>query len=238
MNAIGTGPTPLAQQRGESRSMVPPGVSRSVSEIPSRMLSVASVAMIEGILTPRTRPALTSPRARPQREDRRDADQDLGGGGLGTDQEGGDDHAEGDHRPHRQVEIADEERVGLAHGHHGQRHGEEQDGGDVRSVDEPGEPELVYQTTATISRIWSTTGIQSRNLTILRHLFLSRALRRTLRTASLVASSRPLTACPARTGPWAWPRRRAIGRPGQPGSADDGLDDAAARRVRRRGSPR
>ena len=32
--------------------MIPLGVGRRVSEIPSRMLSVASVAMIDGILTP------------------------------------------------------------------------------------------------------------------------------------------------------------------------------------------
>ncbi len=44
--------------------MVPPGVGRNVSEIPSRMLRVARVAMIEGIFTPLTRPALTRPTAR------------------------------------------------------------------------------------------------------------------------------------------------------------------------------
>ena len=49
----------------------------------------------------------------------------------------------------------------------------------------PWNRESVYQTTTTISRIWSTTGIQSRTLTTLRHLFLSRALRRTLRTSCL-----------------------------------------------------
>ena len=43
--------------------MVPPGVGRRVREIPSRMLKVASVAMIEGIFTPRMRPALTRPTA-------------------------------------------------------------------------------------------------------------------------------------------------------------------------------
>ena len=41
----------------------------------------------------------------------------------------------------------------------------------------PGNRELVYHATATISRSCSTTGIHSRNRTILRHLFLSRASR-------------------------------------------------------------
>ncbi len=45
--------------------MAPPGAGRNVSEIPSRMLRVASVAMIEGIFTPRTRPALTKPTRMP-----------------------------------------------------------------------------------------------------------------------------------------------------------------------------
>ncbi len=62
---MGTGPTPLRRNDVKPGSIVPPGVSRNVSEIPSRMLSVASVAMIEGILTPRTRPALTRPSATP-----------------------------------------------------------------------------------------------------------------------------------------------------------------------------
>ena len=39
----------------------------------------------------------------------------------------------------------------------------------------------VYQSRPTMSRIWSATGIHSRNLTTFRHLFLSRALRMALR---------------------------------------------------------
>ena len=59
---------PFASHEVKSRSMTPPGVSRKVSEIPLRMLRVASVAMIDGIFNPRTRPALTNPRASPQRK--------------------------------------------------------------------------------------------------------------------------------------------------------------------------
>ena len=72
----------------------------------------------------------------PAAEDRRDAEQDLGGARLGTDQEGRDHDAERDHRSHREVEVPDEERVRLPHRYHGQRHGEEEDGVDVRPVDE------------------------------------------------------------------------------------------------------
>ena len=66
--------------RTDTRSglMTPWAVGRRVSEIPSRMLSVASVAMIDGILSPRIRPALTRPRARPHEEDDADPDHDLG----------------------------------------------------------------------------------------------------------------------------------------------------------------
>ena len=54
----------------------------------------------------------------------------------------------------------------------------------------PGNRAFVYEATATINRSWSTTGIQSRNLTSFRHSFLSRASRRTLRNARLAASRR------------------------------------------------
>ena len=127
----------VASHDVKSRSITPPGVSRSVSEIPFRMLRVASVAMIDGILSPRTRTAFTNPRTRPRPKMAPTPSSDLGGGGVGADQERGDHHAERDHGPDREVEVADEERVGLPHRHHGQRHGEEQDVGDVRPVDEP-----------------------------------------------------------------------------------------------------
>ena len=68
MNAMGTGPIRFASNEVKLRSMIPPGVSRRLSEIPLRMLSVARVAMIDGIFNPRTRPALTSPRVRPARK--------------------------------------------------------------------------------------------------------------------------------------------------------------------------
>ena len=50
----------------KSRSITPPGVPRRVSEIPFRMLRVANVATIDGILNPRTNPAFVKPRTRPQ----------------------------------------------------------------------------------------------------------------------------------------------------------------------------
>ena len=48
--------------------MIPWAVGRMVSEMPSRMLRVASVAMIDGILTPRISPALTHAECQPSEQ--------------------------------------------------------------------------------------------------------------------------------------------------------------------------
>jgi hypothetical protein len=57
-----------ARAENDTRSgSTDPLVGPQVREMPSRMLSVARVAMIEGIFTPRIRPALTSPSAHPHR---------------------------------------------------------------------------------------------------------------------------------------------------------------------------
>ena len=127
MNAIGIGPMPVASHEVKSRSMIPPGVSRRVSEIPLRMLSVASVAMIDGIFKPADQAGVDQSEDQAAEEDGTDPEQDLGGGGVGADHERGDHHPEGDHRTDRQVEIADEQRVGLAHRHQRERHGEQED---------------------------------------------------------------------------------------------------------------
>ena len=66
MNATGIGPMLVVSTDTKSGLMTPWAVGRRVSEIPSRMLNVARVAMIEGTLSPRIRPAFTSPRATPQ----------------------------------------------------------------------------------------------------------------------------------------------------------------------------
>src|SRR5690606_6602247 len=71
---------------------------------------------------------------------RRHADDDLRGGGLGADEEGGDNHAEAAHRPDGEVEIAHEDGVGLADRHYGERHRQQQDVVDVGGVHEPVEP--------------------------------------------------------------------------------------------------
>src|SRR5690606_28406680 len=78
----------------------------------------------------------------PGPEDRRHADDDLSATGVGPDQVGGDDHAEADHRPDGQIEVADEDGVGLADGRHRQRHRQQQDVVDVRGVEEPLEPRV------------------------------------------------------------------------------------------------
>ena len=102
---------PDARLRNDTRSslITPWAVGRIVSEIPSRMLSVASVAISDGILTPRISTALTSPSPRPQARIDLDPDEDLERRGVGADQERADHDAEADHRPHRQVEVPDQE---------------------------------------------------------------------------------------------------------------------------------
>ncbi len=67
MKAIGIAPTVAVRKATRSGLMIPCAVGRRVNEIPSRMDRVAKVAMIDGILIPRIRPALTSPRPRPAR---------------------------------------------------------------------------------------------------------------------------------------------------------------------------
>ena len=75
--------------------MIPWAVGRMVSEIPSRMLRVARVAMIDGILTPRIRPGVDQSRLRRRRGGSRPTPIRIWrDGGLGADQEGGEDHAE------------------------------------------------------------------------------------------------------------------------------------------------
>ena len=90
----------------------------------------------------------------------------------------------------------------------------------------PGNRELVYQSNAATSRTWSTTGIHSRNRTILRHLFLSRASRMTFRTASRAASTRSLMAPRSRRRLRHREPERRPSRLGQPGPSHHRLDDA------------
>ena len=125
MNATGIGPMLVVSTDTRSGLMTPWAVGRIVSEIPSRMLNVARVAMIEGIFSPRIRPALTRPRATPHSEDDTDPDQDLGNGGIGTDQEGGDDDPEADHPAHGEIEVPHEQCMGLRQ--RGDDQGERQD---------------------------------------------------------------------------------------------------------------
>ena len=134
---------------------------------------------------------------------------------------------EADHRPDRQVEIADEESVDLTHGRNGQGDGDEQDVDGVGPVDEPlesgvGEPDHSED---------------QQDLERDRHP--EPDLDRLCATCS----------CPGRCGgpcgPPAWTARRACSRggllgrglghghaerrspgTGHPGTSDDGLDDA------------
>ena len=113
------------EHRHQVGMMTPWAVGRMVREIPSRMLNVARVAMIEGILSPRIRPALTRPRATPQRRMTPIPIRIWGTRSLGADQERGDDHPETDHAADGEIEVPDEERMGLSH--RGDDQGERQD---------------------------------------------------------------------------------------------------------------
>jgi hypothetical protein len=73
-------------------------------------------------------------------QDDADPEQDLGEGSLVADQERGDDHPEADHAADRQIEIPDQDRVGLGHRGHDQGERQDQDLLDVVGVDEAREP--------------------------------------------------------------------------------------------------
>ena len=237
-NAIGTGPMRVASHDVKSRSMTPPGVSRSVSEIPLRMLSVASVAMIDGIFSPTINPAFTNPSAIPQRKIaptpsricEKEESEPIRYDAITTPS----------------VTIAPTERsryptrsawvwpmATIARGTARRRM--------VVTFDrlmKPGKRDVVYAATAPISRSWSTTGIHRRNRTIFRHLFLSRASRRTLRIARLAESRRALTSCLDGTMLWAWRRRTANARLWTGRDHGRWPRRCGARRAPRRGSPR
>ena len=104
--------------------------------VPSRMLRVASVAMMEGILTPRIKPGVDQADGQAAQQDEAHAEQDLGGRGLDADQERGEDHAKADRGPNGKVDVADEEGMGLGEGGHDQGQRQDQDLGDVGGVDE------------------------------------------------------------------------------------------------------
>ena len=238
MNAIGNGPRSLPSHEVNPRSMDPPGVSRRVSEIPFRMLSVASVAMIDGILSPRARPALTAPRTSPQPKIAATPSR------IWVALDSGPIRKDATTTP--SVTIAPTERsryptrsacvcpiATTASGTARKRMALT-----FARLMNPGNRELVYHATATISRSCSTTGIHRRKRTIFRHLFLSRASRITLRIASLVESRRPLTSCPARTGSLAWPHRGMSVRPWTGRVRERWPRRCGVRRARPRGSPR
>ena len=125
MNATGIGPMLVVSTDTRSGLMTPWAVGRIVSEIPSRMLSVARVAMIDGILSPRIRPALTRPRATPQSRMTPIPISDLEAEASAPIR----NEAMTTPRPiiaaDGEIEVPDEERMGLRHG--GDDQGQRQD---------------------------------------------------------------------------------------------------------------
>ncbi len=183
MKAIGIGPQLDFRNLTRSGLMTPCAVGRRVCEIPSRMLSVASVAINEGIFTPRIRTALTSPRPTPQAR--------ITPRPLKMPAVVASAPMRNDPTTTPKVIIAPTDRskkptrmawvCAIAARASGMAR--------IRIVVmlarlmNPSKRLFVYSSRATINSIWRATGIHSRTLTILRHLFLSRALRITLRPA-------------------------------------------------------
>ena len=238
MNAIGIGPHSADSHPVNRRSIRPPDVSRSVSEIPLRMLRVASVAMIDGILKPRISPPFTSPRPTPASRITADPIR------IWTFVESVPIRNEAITTPN--VTIAPTERSSaptssacvwpmatIASGTARNRTLVT-----FRSLMNPGNFDSAYHITSPIRISCRTTGIHSRKRTTLRHLFLSRASRRTLRTAILAESVRAVLTRRSATGSWAWRSRAASVPPSTGPGRGRSLRRCAAHRVRRRGSPR
>ena len=139
---MGIGPTLVLRNDTRSSLMIPCAVGRSVSEIPSRMLSVAKVAMSDGILRPLINSGVHQPKAETAAEDRRDPEDDFDRRGVAADQERPDDDPEADHRPDGEVEIPDEDGMRLGDGGQRQGHRQKQDRGEVGPVEKSVEPRL------------------------------------------------------------------------------------------------
>ena len=235
MNAKGIGPIFVVSAVARSGLMTPWAVGRNVSEIPSRMLSVARVAMIDGTLSPRIRPALTRPRATPQSRMtpapitiwEAEASAPIRKEAMTT--------------PRLIMPPTDRSRYPTRSAWFCAMAATIRGSARIRiweivvSLMKPGNREFVYPSTIAISRICSATGIHRRNRTILRHLFLSRASRMTFRTARRTASVRSLMAprVPSASRP-----REATAPPWTARVLAPSPRRCAARRARRPGSPR
>ena len=173
------------------------------------MLSVASVAMIEGILKPRISPPFTSPRPTPASRITADPIR------IWTFVESVPIRNEAITTPN--VTIAPTERSSaptsracvwpiatIASGTARNRTLVT-----FRSLMNPGNFDSAYHITSPIRINCRTTGIHSRKRTTLRHLFLSRASRRTLRTAILAESVRAVLTRRSATDASAWRSRAA-----------------------------
>ena len=236
MNAIGIGPTLVLRNDTRSSLMIPCAVGRRVSEIPSRMLSVAKVAMSDGILKPLISTALTNPRPRPQA---RIAAIPIR---ISTDEASPPIRNDPTTTPKLIIAPTDRSRyptrIACVWAMATSARGIASSSTVVMlaRLMNPSNRDSVYQSRATISSTCSATGIHSRTLTILRHSFLSRALRATLRASRLARSTCVVwTATVMRARPSRQRRRGRLGhrhpsgdlaRLRHPWTANDGLDDA------------
>ncbi len=113
------------------------------------MLRVARVAMIDGIFTPRTRPALTRPTPTPQRRIAPAPSRMAEVVDPAPIRNEARTTPKTDHRPHREIDVPDQKSVGLGHGGHHERGRQEEDLRTLVTFTNPGNRELVYQTNPT-----------------------------------------------------------------------------------------
>ncbi len=201
-------------RRNETRSslITPCAVGRIVSEIPSRMLSVANVAISDGILRPLMRTALTNPSPRPQ------ASTTATPVRIPNVEASAPIRKEPTTTPKLIIDPTDRSRYptkvacvwAMAASASGIASSKTKV--TLASLMKPSKRDSVYASRATISNTCNATGIHNRTLMILRHSFLSRAVRATLRAAcrarstrvissSTVTTPRPVSASPM--VPWA-----------------------------------
>ena len=127
MNAIGMNPTLLSRKLVNPELIGPSGWGRSHSEIPSRMLNIASVAMIDDSFEPADQDHVDRADRQRHADHGEHAEDELPPRPIRREHERGDDHAHRHQRADRDVERPHHQRARLTHRREGERHrGDEQ----------------------------------------------------------------------------------------------------------------